>query len=137
MKTWVHFSVSLILAILFYPVFNWKVLFILVGGVLVDVDHYIRYIFKYKDLNIFKCYNHYLSMYKKNNFDECKDGLFVFHTIEFFVIVAVLSFFSEFAGTFAIGLLSHYLLDIIWHMNVPKRIVANHSAISWILNQKL
>ena len=47
MKTWVHFLVSSILAIIFYPVFNWKVLFII--GL---ASHYILdIIWQYSVLN--------------------------------------------------------------------------------------
>ncbi|MBI2558440.1 hypothetical protein HYW20_03900 [Candidatus Woesearchaeota archaeon] len=136
MKTWVHSLVSFILALVLYPIFGWEAVLILAGGILIDFDHYIRFMFKYKNLSIFECYRHYILMFKKNNFDECNDGLFIFHTIEFAIVIAILSFFNRLAMIFAIGLLAHYLLDLIWHMHVPRRIVANHSLISWILKQK-
>lgn len=137
MKTWVHSFASLILALVLYPIFGWEVMLILAGGIFIDIDHYIRFIFKYKNSNIFECYRHYITMFEKNNFDECKGGLFIFHTIEFAIFIAILSFFNRLAMIFAVGLLLHYLLDLIWHIHVPKRIVANHSLISWILKQKL
>ena len=40
MKTSVHLMVSAILAAVLYPVFQWKVIIIFVGGILIDIDHY-------------------------------------------------------------------------------------------------
>ncbi len=136
MKIWVHSVASLILAALIYPLFNWKALLVLIGGVLIDVDHYFRYVYKYRDFSIIKCHRYYELMYQKNNFNECNDGLFVFHTIEFLLLIGVLSYFSTAVLVFAIGLLGHYLLDVIWHITIPKRIIANHSLTSWILKNK-
>src|SRR3989344_9077428 len=123
MKTSVHLAVSLILAAMLYPLFKWDVLFILVGGVLIDVDHYLWYIYRYKKFNIIKSYNFFLKNIERNDFTNVYGVLLIFHTIEFLLIMVVLSFYSEFALIFTIGLLSHYLLDVIFMYSISKRLI--------------
>lgn len=137
MKTSVHLVVSSILAAILYPLFNWKVLFILIGGVLIDVDHYLWYIYKYKKLSLFGCYKHYISQTEKNQFKENIGILLIFHTIEFLFIVTILSFYNEFALIFALGLLPHHILDLIFLYIHTKRFMADYSLIRWIYKNQI
>ena len=136
MKTWVHFVVSSILAVIFYPIFNWKVLFIFAGGVLIDVDHYLWYVYRYNNFNLFGCYSHYIRQFK-DNFKKNIGILLLFHTIEFLVIAVIFSFLNELVLIFTIGLVSHYLLDLIFLYSVPKRFIANHSIIHWLIKNEI
>jgi len=134
MKTWVHSLFSLILALLLYPIFSWKVIFVFVGGVLIDIDHYFWYVYKYKKFNMFGCYKFFYGQGRKNNFKEINGALFIFHTIEFLLLALLLSFYSELILMVTAGLWVHYVLDLIWHYYVPKRLIVNHSVTSWIVN---
>lgn len=135
MKTWVHFVFSLIPAILLYNSFGWKVGFILAGGVLIDIDHFIWYVCKYRKYSLNDCYYHYIDSHE-TNFKNIIGILLIFHTIEFLLLMIVVSFFSQIALLFTIGLLVHYLLDLIWHIFVSKRIITSVSVISWIVKNK-
>ncbi len=134
MKTWIHVVSSLILAALFYPLFNWKVSLILVSGILIDIDHYFWYIYKYKNFSLLKCYRYFIATMNKDRLFENLGALVIFHTIEFLLVMMLLSLYNKLALIFTIGLLSHYLLDLIWYFNVPKRIIASTSIISWIIH---
>ena len=136
MEIWKHALASSVLALVLYSFFKWNVAFIFVGGVLVDIDHYFWYIFKFKSLNLFDCYNYYMEHMDKKKIYNIVGLLMVFHTIEFLAICIFLSFYYKFVLVFTIGLLLHYLLDAIFLYSVPKRVVANHSIISWILKNK-
>tara|TARA_B100000315_G_scaffold255285_1_gene298290 strand:+ start:112 stop:525 length:414 start_codon:yes stop_codon:yes gene_type:complete len=136
MKTWVHLSVSLILMIILYPIYNWEVLLILVGGVFIDFDHYLWYIYKYKRFNLLNSYRHYTIDAEKNNFKDVSGIPLIFHTIEFLLVIILLSFFNEFVLVFTIGLLSHYLLDLVWQYSIPKRLILNFSITSWIVKNR-
>jgi hypothetical protein len=133
MKTSIHFYVSLVLAILLYPAFTWKVLFILVGGVLIDIDHYIWYIFKYKKFNIVGCYRLFIEEEERSGFRLFLGVTLLFHTIEFLILMLVLSFLSEIALMFTIGLVPHYILDMIWQYDKLKQIIVNPSLTSWLI----
>jgi|TARA_B100001964_G_C14136553_1_gene555425 hypothetical protein len=137
MKPSLHLLVSLILAAILYPVFNWKALFILVGGVLIDIDHYLWYIYKYKKLSLFDSYKHFIINVKKGNFDKDFGALLIFHSIEFLAALVVLSFYNEFVLALTIGLLMHNLLDLIWTYFVPKRFIITYSIIYWLTKNKI
>ena len=136
MRTPVHLVVSLILSVLLYPLFGWKVLLILISGVTIDIDHYFWYISKYKKFGLFRCYECLAVEAEKNKWKDVIGSLFIFHTIEFLLIIALASFYNVYALILLIGLLVHYLLDFIWHCYVPKRMITNPSIISWILKNK-
>ena len=136
MKTSVHFIASAILAVALYPVFNWKTALILIGGFLIDIDHYFWYVCKYKNFNLIKSYEFFMRNLKLNEFTNVTGILLIFHTIEFFLIMLLLSFYNEFALIFTIGLLSHYLLDFIWFYFILKKFMLNHSVIWWIIKNK-
>ena len=132
MKTPAHVVVSLILAAALYQIFQWKVVLILAGGVMIDIDHYFWYISKYKKFNLFSCYKYHAMDAKKNKWKDVCGALFVFHTIEFLMLMASLSFYNEFALIFTIGLLPHYMMDILFILAVPKCFILNHSIVYWI-----
>jgi len=133
MKTWVHVVVSSIIALVLYPVFNWTVLLILVGGVLIDIDHYIWYIFKHKNFDIFECYRQFTEVGEKSNFRIFSGITLFFHTIEFTILMLILSFINELALMFTIGLVVHYFLDIIHQFYLTRSMIINPSMVSWLI----
>ena len=137
MKTSVHLVASAILAAVLYPIFQWNVLLIFVGGVLIDIDHYFWYIFKYKKFSLFSCYKHLAVEVEKNKWKDVIGALFIFHTIEFLLMIVLMSFYNKHALIFLTGLSVHYLLDFIWHCYLPKRLITNPSIISWIFKNKI
>ena len=137
MKTWVHFLVSSILAIIFYPIFNWKVLFILVGGVLIDIDHYFWYVYTFKDFNLFKCRTFFYIDCWKDGLRVMKDKLLIFHTLEFLIFVIASSVYSTYALLFAVGMTFHYILDIIQRYYHTKSFITSLSIISWLYKNKI
>ncbi len=137
MKPWVHLLLSLILAVVLYPIFSWKVLFILVGGVLIDIDHYFWCIFKHKNLNFVDCYRFHSVENIKNNYKDITGDTLIFHTIEFLIASIILSFYFKFMLIFTIGVLLHYFLDLLHYCFVLRRFVLNHSIISWFLKNKI
>ena len=132
MKTWVHLLASSILALALYPLFNWKVLFVIVGGVLIDIDHYFWYIYKFRKFSLLNCYGYFIDGMDKDRIMKNRGILLVFHTIEFLLMAVLLSFYNELVLMFTIGLLLHYLLDGIFLYNVAKRLIVNPSIISWL-----
>lgn len=133
MKPWVHFLVSLVLAIIFYKILEWKVLFIFIGGVLIDIDHYFWYAYKHKSLDFIHAYKHFSAQMKNHEFEENVGILLIFHTIEFLFAVVLLAFYSQYALAFAIGLIGHYIMDLIYLYAVPKRLITETSAIRWMI----
>jgi hypothetical protein len=99
-----HFIVSFILSIVLYPFFGFNVLYIFVGGFLIDIDHYLLYIFKFKDFSIKKTFE-----YSKNFSALYK--FHIFHLFEVLVVCVILSFYSKTFLLISIGLIFHQILD--------------------------
>lgn len=101
--------VSLILAIAFYPSYGIWSLLILVGGFLIDIDHYFQYIFAFKSFDMKKTYAYYKSNLKNRYI------LNGFHTVEFFLLLVILlNFYPKQSFLFLMGYLPHMLMDYIY-----------------------
>lgn len=132
METPVHVVVSAILAAIFYPAFGINSLFIIAGGVLIDIDHYLWYALKFKKYGLKECYNYCAKGTIKDNWKHVTGSLFVFHNAEFLILSIALSFYFPQALMFTTGLLSHYLLDLIWHIRGIKKPTHALSFITWL-----
>ena len=110
----IHFLLSLIIAVLVYPIFGWAVLMIFIGGVLIDVDHYLYYALKKKDLSLRRAYRYFVRLRErsiKGKTLNIKYPILIFHGIEFCIILLVLSIFSSFFWRVLIGIIIHLALD--------------------------
>ncbi len=136
MKTSVHVFASAVLAIILYPLFKWNVLLIFAGGVLIDIDHYFMYVYKYRNCSIFECYNHYIKHMQDPVQKENLGILLIFHTVEFLLLMFILSFYNEYALVFTIGLFGHYLMDLVFLYLYPKKFIVDHSVIHWAYRNK-
>jgi len=125
MSILVHLIASIILASLLYMYFGWYSLLVFIGGVLIDIDHYLNYIIKFKKIDIFKSYFYFRS---RKFF-----GLFcIFHSFELFFILLIASFFSKVIWIIAMGFFIHFVLDLIYEFGAAGRLVKNWSLILWL-----
>ncbi len=85
-----------------------------------DVDHYLFYVLKKKDLNFFHAYDYFIK--KKNlRLEERRrlmllnNRIFIFHTLEIIFLIFILIFvFSKLHGfLFLLGNIFHLFLDVI------------------------
>ena len=136
MKPAVHILMSLIIALMFFPAFKFKVLFILAGGVLIDIDHYLWYIFKFRKFGFAEAYHYFADTIRKERIMENHGILLIFHTWEFIAASILLSFYFDSALLFTIGFLAHFALDMAYVYNVAGHPIANHSLINWIYTAK-
>ena len=140
MEIWKHVAFSAIIVLLLHYLYGLDALLafmVFAGGVLIDIDHYLWRMYKNKEFNPLDCYSYYKNDSPKNNYSGDNGNLHIFHTIEFLIAAVLLAFYRKPALMFVIGLLGHYLLDFIWHITVPKRVILNHSMISWIIKNKI
>jgi hypothetical protein len=112
-----HFIISLIPSIFLFPYIKWNVLFIIIGGILIDVDHYFYYIIRFRNLNFFSFYNYHLN-HKKEKYKTLKDKRFkriilIFHTIEFIFLLLILMFFNRYIFYLGVGMIIHLFFDSI------------------------
>lgn len=109
-----HFISCIILSIVLWPFFGAFSLLCFIGGFLVDVDHNLWYMYKHKTWNGFKAYPHYIKAAK--NKDRVGKCFMIFHTIEFALILIILSFFYNPIGLVLLGLIMHWILDCIYKL---------------------
>ena len=105
-----HITLGIIISILLYPVYGANVLIIFISNLLIDADHYLWYIFRMKSLNLFKAFKFYKNRTLRLKY---RNILHVFHTIEFLILIIVLSFYFEIFFLILIGIVIHLILDII------------------------
>jgi len=123
-----HLLFALIFAlILFYlfPQITWLgFAIILFSSFLIDVDHYLFYVWKEKDIslkNAFKWFHFRLieirllpRHQRKKKAKQRKEIPCIFHGIEAIIILILLSFFSKIFLYILIGFIFHQLLDFIY-----------------------
>jgi len=117
-----HVIFSGLLTLAAYPFFGVASLLVFIGGVLIDVDHYLEYAFRTKNISPFKAYKDYMKM-NKEYFDDLKNKripkrgcfLHVFHTIELWIVIILISFFSR-QYLFLYGLMLHMSMDTAFYV---------------------
>ncbi|MFZ5955068.1 MAG: hypothetical protein ACOYT4_01460 [Nanoarchaeota archaeon] len=93
-------------------------LIIFLSSILIDIDHYFYYMIKYNYYNPFTFYEKAIARTKtlnKLSYSEkrkYKLGIFIFHGIEFWIILISLSFWHNFFLFILIGVFIHMIADI-------------------------
>ncbi len=117
-----HFVLGAIFSILVYTLFQitpTQAIIIFLASFLIDFDHYLIYVIDKKNLSLKKSYK-YFSQHKekwvklsKQQKNQYKNYLLIFHGIEFIILLLVLSFLSNIFLYILIGILFHLFLDYI------------------------
>jgi len=132
----IHLATSLILTAILFPFVGFYSLWIIVGGYLIDFDHFLWTAYKSKKYSVKKSYkDHYNRRYNPN---YERDLLHIFHTVEFWIFMIFIAIVSNyfnfvfiyymFTITF-IGMLLHLTLDFT---DLIKGHHLDARAISWI-----
>jgi len=124
-----HIITSALLSILLYPLFGLNVIWMFFAGFLIDFDHYIYYVLKFRDLSLKKAYKYFRGYPKKRHF---KDVLFIFHTIEFFGLLIILSFYNDIIFLIFISISLHQILDMILLYKIDAFESRTFSLIMWL-----
>jgi hypothetical protein len=116
-----HAIIGLVFSILIYILFKINVidaLLIFLSSIFIDVDHYLLFAIRNKDFSLKNAYktqkNSYLE-HKKNKTKTIteKKILHVFHTLEFFIFILILSYFWNIFFFVFLGMLIHTIFDMI------------------------
>jgi len=105
--------------ILYLNISSVELAIIFLSSVLIDVDHILYYFFKTRRLNPFKAYSWYIAnlnhshqipKFKRRNIYS---GFFLFHGIEWLIILFFLSSYFSFCKFILIGMAFHLTLDLV------------------------
>jgi len=113
-------STVFILAFSYLNNFSMAVLAIIfASSILIDFDHYLFYVWRKKDFSLVRAYEFYMNMERPT----VKSGIMIFHTIEFFIFVLLISFALPWVTFILAGMLLHIGLDIYdMKLNKDKRV---------------
>ena len=98
----------------FFPqitVLGAAIIFIVSWGI--DVDHYLFYVFKKRDLNLRRAYHFFdgqMAVYRKQGKHYCAP-LCIFHTAESLLAMIILSFYNRYVFYVLLGALLHFVGD--------------------------
>ncbi len=117
-----HFIAGIFFIFLIYLLFPQisliGLLIIFLSSVFIDVDHYVYYILKERNLNLVKCYNWYILHLKKTLFLPMKErknrytGFYFFHGIEWIILLFLLgAYVHPFFSFVFVGFLFHWVID--------------------------
>lgn len=101
-----HFIISIIFCTFLYPLFGGFSFLVILGGFLVDGDHYLWYILKKKDFSLTNAITYCRKEIKNQRV------LHIGHTIEVGIILFVLSWLYPFLIPLFVGFLVHMLADL-------------------------
>jgi len=132
MKIKVHVLASFIIAFLIFLITKNAIYFSLVflSGILMDADHVLYFVLKNRRFNLVENYRWCLGRledFKKGNFQ--KPCPFIFHSVEFLILIFILSIIYNPLFFLLIGFASHMILDIIsflYHSNFNIRLMPRY-----------
>ena len=92
-----------------------EVIYFFLGGVLIDVDHYIDYVTRFKDFGLDGMFEYYCdALHPTNRGSKPYLWLGIFHTVEFFACMYLASLIVPWLWFVMLGMLFHLVLDIIF-----------------------
>lgn len=107
-----HLAITGVAAAALLPFWsNAEIAIFCTGSVLIDVDHYLCYIQRTKRYSVSGMFRYFEELWKIEH-DIPYYGLCLFHTFDFFFLVAILAFFYPIFIPFLSGLLFHFGVDL-------------------------
>ena len=88
-----------------------EILLFAVGGVLIDVDHYLLYIQRRRNFSVAGMFRFFRELQPIQSSIPYV-GLCIFHTIDFFILIGVLAIFYPIFFPLLLGLLYHFCIDL-------------------------
>jgi hypothetical protein len=83
------------------------------GSILIDVDHYFLYIQRTRRFDIRGMFRYFAELQPIETTIPYV-GLCIFHTFDFFLLVALLSWFQPFFLPLLAGFIFHFIIDILY-----------------------
>jgi hypothetical protein len=107
-----------------------NILILFFSSFLIDIDHYLYYVYKKKNLNPYKAYKWFKKNIRKFHFSLNKEqqkktyvGIYLFHGIESLIILFLLGNYFSFLFFFVlIGFIFHLSIDLIYEKILHQRL---------------
>jgi hypothetical protein len=82
------------------------------GSILIDVDHYFLYVQRTRSSDIRGMFRYFADLQPIQGTIPYV-GLCIFHTLDFFLLVALLSWFQPFFTPLLAGFIFHFIIDLL------------------------
>ncbi len=118
----IHIILGGIFSIIIYFTFHitfFQASLIFLSSFLIDFDHYLYYIFIKKDFNLKRAHRWFVKKrynwiaLSKEQRSKFKFPIFIFHGLEFFIILLLFYFLNKIFLGIILGIMFHMLLDFI------------------------
>lgn len=115
-----------------------KSLVFFISSLIIDIDHWIDYIFRFKNASIKKMINYYGELFaNRDNLTKKKFvGLSVLHTVEFFIFVYFLSLKYPLLVYVLWGFVFHLMLDVVYLVRYKIQFIRAYSIIEYLIRIK-
>lgn len=120
-------------SIILAPVFGFKVIIFFLSMILIDVDHYFDYMIVCKRFDIRGMFKYHRFLWSNK---ESVYGISIFHTIEIFLILFLLGFWSHYFWMVLLGFFVHLMFDLYYlykYATITNRAV---SIIEYLIRRK-
>jgi hypothetical protein len=109
-----HVKYTTILSVILLPFWNIEQIFLFaIGSVLIDIDHYIFYILRFKRFDLKGMFEYYEGWLPSVKDKIPYAGICIFHTIEIYLILIVSAAYISGVLYLVVGLAFHQALDLI------------------------
>ena len=130
MQPLIHFIVSTLLVLILWPFYGINSIWAYLTGFLVDIDHLIEYFLHHKELS-YKKLKHF---YATTDFNNIINPL---HTIEFLILLIILSFYHKIFVILTISFAIHWSMDFIYQIKNKFMHHRNFSILLWLYQKKI
>ncbi|MBS3135478.1 hypothetical protein J4401_00790 [Candidatus Woesearchaeota archaeon] len=128
MMLWQHFLASALLAAALYPLTGNAAFLVFIGGFLIDIDHIIYYLFRFRSFGVKKVYEYCLSIGRERKFEEHMRMVKCFHFIEIPLLLFFLGFIDVAFLVASAGFVLHLTMDIVYEKRLMGKAIM-HSII--------
>lgn len=115
-----HIIIGALVSVLVYLTLNigfYGAILLFLGSFLIDVDHYLNYAIRFKDISLYNARKYFFSYrgewlkLSRMERDKFKRPLFIFHGIESWILIYALSYFNKAFLFILYGMMIHIILD--------------------------
>lgn len=125
----IHFITTLLICVPFYFVFGSQIWIIFVTGIFIDLDHIHIH---FKKLTTLKGIYDIVTKLKCEGIVRI---FCLFHTIEFLILISILSFYSKIFLLMLIAMIPHLIIDYTYELIRFKRIIKYPSVILYLTSR--
>ncbi len=115
---------------------------IILSTFFIDVDHYFVYVYKNKNFSLKNAYCWFIEEGKKlkgfsrEKKKKYKSEILIFHGIEFWIFLSILSFFNNYFLFIFIGVMFHMFLDFVFSNSKEFPISKLSQIYNWEINKR-